>query len=112
MLKTLQKTFSPSPIFSSWLNSGVDFIVKKSSVYRKTEFERRRKVKFGNITLWIASIEDIIISKLFWAKESLSEMQLNDVKNLYNSSYEIDTNYLESWINKLNLNAVYKMVQV
>jgi len=48
------------------------------------------------------SKEDLIISKLFWAKDSDSELQLGDVKNLVATGY--DSTYLEYWTRELGLN--------
>jgi hypothetical protein len=42
----------------------VDCIIRKSSEYRKTEFERRQKISVGDFTTFIVSKEDLIISKL------------------------------------------------
>ena len=50
----------------------------------------------------IVSKEDLIISKLWWAKDSRSEVQLGDVKNLLVTRY--DTIYLERWTPALGLN--------
>ena len=50
----------------------------------------------------IVSKEDLIISKLWWAKDSRSEVQLGDVKNLLVTGY--DTIYLERWAPALGLN--------
>ena len=58
------------------------------------------------IPVWLVSKEDLIISKLYWAKDSHSELQLRDVKNLLNSSYDAD--YLESWTRKLELHELLK----
>jgi hypothetical protein len=60
----------------------VDFIVRKQDEYRRVEFERRQKVAILDFTTCIVSKEDLIISKLWWAKDSHSELQLGDVKNL------------------------------
>lgn len=40
------------------------------------------------------SREDLVLSKLVWAKDSRSEMQLRDVRNLL--SADCDTEYLVS----------------
>ncbi len=61
----------------------VDLIVRKDSEYRHIEFQRKRRVQFGGIPIWIASPEDLIISKLHWAKDSFSEIQLKDIKNIF-----------------------------
>jgi hypothetical protein len=58
----------------------VDCIVRKSSPYRRAEFERRQRFVIEDFSTWIASKEDLIISKLAWAKDSGSEIR--DVKTM------------------------------
>lgn len=82
----------------------LDFIIRKQHEYRKEEFQRRKKVKIGEFEIFIVCIEDLILSKLFWAKDSLSEMQLNDVRNLLQSDY--DLKYLHKWAQNLGLKAL------
>ena len=89
----------------------IDFIVRKESSYRKLEFERRRPAEFEGQKIWIVSPEDLILSKLFWAKESLSEMQLGDVKNLLRLVKDLDTAYIEKWVDSLYLRDIYQKVQ-
>lgn len=72
----------------------VDFIVLKSGDYRREEFARRRKITLGDFQTWIVSREDLILSKLYWARDSKSEMQLRDVRNLITA--ECDADYLRS----------------
>jgi hypothetical protein len=79
----------------------VDFIVRKDSEYRRLEFERRRSIPFEGIEINIVSAEDLIISKLYWAKDSMSEMQLRDVKNILKTVSDIDMDYIEEWIKKI-----------
>lgn len=54
----------------------VDLIVRKNSEYRHAEFERPKSVDFAGISTWIASREDLILSKLVWACDTGSEMEL------------------------------------
>ena len=79
-------------------------VVRKKSEYRRAEFARRQKIKILDFTTWIVSKEDLIISKLFWAKDSHSEMQLGDVKNLLATGP--DATYLERWTRELELNTL------
>ncbi|MGB8353399.1 MAG: hypothetical protein WCD79_05890 [Chthoniobacteraceae bacterium] len=79
----------------------VDCIVRKSTPYRRVEFERRQRIVIGNFSTCIASKEDLIISKLHWAKDSHSELQLRDVKNL--ASTGVDRVYIEHWTHELGL---------
>ena len=79
----------------------VDCIVRKQSEYRLNEFNRRHRIKILDFETWIVSKEDLVLSKLFWAKDSHSEQQLNDVKNLLATGG--DRAYIERWTAKLGL---------
>jgi len=56
----------------------------------------------------ITSPEDLLLSKLYWAKESSSETQLRDVRNLLKTVPDMDMDYVEEWIKKLGLDQVFK----
>jgi len=71
-----------------------DCIILKRQPYRQEEFARRQKVTIGDFETWIVSREDLILSKLYWARESRSEMQLRDVSNLL--VVDCDQAYLRS----------------
>jgi len=89
----------------------VDFIVRKDSLYRKTEFERRRRIQIDEVSVRVVTPEDLILSKLFWAKDSSSELQLGDVRNLLRTLKDMDWDYLEKWVGSLGLEAVYAKVK-
>ncbi len=73
----------------------IDFVIRKDSPYRNTEFQRKRQIDLDADThIWIVSPEDLIISKLYWSKDSLSDFQLRDVKNLLTSTKNLDQEYL------------------
>jgi predicted nucleotidyltransferase len=59
------------------------------------------RVQVEGFEVWVVSKEDLILSKLHWAKESLSERQLADVENLIATGCDMD--YLRSWSAALNL---------
>jgi hypothetical protein len=79
----------------------VDFMVRKNEAYRHHEFSRRVRMRIDGFDAWVVSKEDLILSKLDWAKESLSERQLSDVQNLIATG--CDTDYLREWSAKLHL---------
>lgn len=84
----------------------VDCIIRKKSEYRRMEFERRQRISILDFTTFIVSKEDLIISKLFWAKDSHSEIQLGDVKNLLATGY--DAPYLQRWTRELGLDNLFE----
>lgn len=83
----------------------VDCIIRKGSPYRRAEFERRQRIRIEDFSTWIASKEDLIISKLWWAKDSHSELQLRDVRNLVGTGS--DTAYIERWTKELGLHSLW-----
>jgi len=84
----------------------VDCIIRKRGEYRRVEFERRQRISILDFTTFIVSKEDLIISKLFWAKDSQSEIQLGDVRNLLATDY--DAAYLQRWTRELGLDNLLK----
>jgi len=79
----------------------IDCVLKKTSDYQKQAFEKREKTDYYGKAIWIIGKEDLILSKLFWAKDSGSEMQLRDVKNLMRSGFDIY--YTEKWTDELGI---------
>lgn len=88
----------------------VDCVVRKETDYRREEFARRRAVSIAGRQVFIVSPEDLILSKLDWAKESRSQMQLDDVRNLLGSVQGLDTAYLTRWADRLGLSSLYREV--
>ena len=87
----------------------VDFIVLKSDAYRQEEFSRRQSISIGDFQTWIVSREDLILSKLWWARNSRSEMQLRDVRNLLTP--DCDQGYLQSQALTLGMSELLAEVQ-
>jgi len=86
----------------------IDFIVKKNSAYQQAAFSRRKQVLIEQSPMWFVSPEDLVLSKLIWAKDSHSEMQLNDVRNLMQTVDNLDLKYIDDWISQLRLEEIYK----
>ena len=86
----------------------VDFIVRKQTGFRLNEFERRRRIILRDFETWIVSKEDLILSKLFWAKDSHSDFQLRDVRNLIMTG--CDRAYIERWTDELGIVSLWKEI--
>lgn len=86
----------------------VDCIVRKPTDYRLKEFSRRQRIKIQDFEIWIVSKEDLILSKLFWARDSHSELQLRDVKNLVATG--CDHAYIGRWTNELGVTKLWEEV--
>jgi hypothetical protein len=88
----------------------VDFIVRKDSPYRRREFSRRKEVAVDDGSLYLVAAEDLILSKLEWAKDSRSEMQLSDVRNLLKTVKPLNRRYLARWAKELGVESLYREV--
>jgi predicted nucleotidyltransferase len=86
----------------------VDCVVLKPNAYRQEEFARRRQINLGDFKTWIVSREDLVLSKLYWAKDSKSEMQLGDVRNLL--STDCDMEYLRSRAKTLKVDVLLEEI--
>ena len=80
-----------------------DFMILKDEPYRQTEFDRRSKLVFLNMSIYIVSPEDLLISKLIWIQQIQSGLQIEDIKTLVELP-EMDWVYVRQWINTLKLN--------
>ncbi|MEL6941381.1 MAG: DUF6036 family nucleotidyltransferase [Bacteroidota bacterium] len=85
--------------------SGVkfDFMVYKDSDYNWTAFQRRNEVEFYERKIYIASPEDLIISKLQWYNISESGKQMEDIEFLLTLE-DLNMPYLVGWSNRLLIN--------
>lgn len=88
----------------------IDFVVRKETPYRQTEFSRRRKITVDDRIIYIVAPEDLILSKLVWAKDSRSEVQLTDVRNLLGSVKGINRRYLSRWAKQLSVDFLYREI--
>ena len=87
----------------------VDCVIRKDTPYRREEFSRRQSVNIEGHPLTIVAPEDLILSKLEWAKETRSEVQMGDVRNLLRTVAKLDQDYLKQWASVLG---VQTMLQV
>ena len=68
-------------------------IVRKDSAYRQAEFARRKSVDLGGVRTGMVSREDLILSKLLWARDAKSELQMRDVPHFPHISDGICGNF-------------------
>ena len=81
----------------------IDVIVRKDSPYREEEFRRRRSATIDDVAMWVVSPEDLILSKLHWARESRSEVQLRDVRNVIAAQPSLEWPYLNAWAARIGV---------
>ncbi|MCC7308153.1 MAG: hypothetical protein IT173_11350 [Acidobacteria bacterium] len=68
----------------------VDFIIRKPNLLETQKFERRRLSSLGGVEFYVIGKHDLILSKLDWAKDSYSELQFKDIRNLIESGVDVD----------------------
>lgn len=81
----------------------VDFIVKKEGDFRDMEFSRRKQIDVEGTPVSIVAPEDLILSKLVWAKDSKSDLQLRDVREMLAEQTNLDKDYLDQWSEELGV---------
>lgn len=86
----------------------VDFIVRKDTPFRVEEFRRRRPIVVDEATIWFASPEDVILSKLVWMAESGSEVQRRDINAMLALVPDLDRDYIERWVDQLGVQGLWK----
>jgi hypothetical protein len=69
-------------MISSSTSLKVDCIVRKDTPTEKAKFARRTRGRIGDHEFWAVSRDDLILSKLAWARESLSQRQFEDIDRL------------------------------
>ena len=89
-------------IHNEWVIKA-DFIIRKNEEYRREEFSRRQKIVIDDTAIFVVSVEDLILSKLIWGKQSLSELQLNDVRQMISTVSKLDWKYIEKWATVLGI---------
>lgn len=76
----------------------------------------RRRIRRNNASILCGpgspwwNQEDLIISKLFWAKETDSEIQIGDVRNL--AATGCDAAYVENWTRELGLTNLWQQCRL
>lgn len=89
-------------IHNEWIIKA-DFIPRRDEPYRKLEFARRRVVEVEGAGIAVVAPEDLILSKLCWARDSESGLQQRDVRQMIQSVRDLDWPYLEQWSARLGV---------
>ncbi len=89
-------------IHTEWIIKA-DFIVRGDEEYRLVEFDRKRQFEIEGTPIWVVAPEDLILSKLKWAKDSNSELQRRDVQVLAKSGTGLDWDHLQIWAERLGV---------
>ncbi len=79
-----------------------DFVILKNEEFRQEEFSRRVQMDYFGKSIYIVSVEDLLLSKLIWIQQLQSALQVEDIRNLCRLN-TIDWHYVKKWIVQLNL---------
>jgi len=84
----------------------VDFMIHKQTPFDESRFARRGIVDIAGVSVQAASAEDMLLTKLWWAKLGESDRQLNDAVGILKVQGEtLDRRYVEQWVDILELRA-------
>jgi hypothetical protein len=115
--ESIQKAIAhgdPFNLIDSYTGLKADFWPLKSDSYHQTCFNRRKKCRIFGIDTYIASPEDVILTKLEWYKLSGgSEMQFKDALGIYEVQRKnLDLEYIYKWSEYLGVkDLVDKLVE-
>ncbi len=85
----------------------IDFFLMKDDEFTKQQNIRKRPTMIGDQQIFFVSPEDLILSKLIWAKKSGSDRQLDDVRSVSEMmSEQLDWEYLNRWAKELGVDGL------
>lgn len=73
----------------------IDIALIKDTAFHRHAFEQREKVRIWEVDLWSIRRDDLIVSKLYWAKDSRSERQIRDVAGMMLHGFDLE--YVREW---------------
>lgn len=79
-----------------------DFVILKNEDFRQEEFNRRVEMEYLGKSVYLVTVEDLLISKLIWIQVLQSAIQIQDIKNLAELD-TLDWEYINKWIKELKL---------
>jgi hypothetical protein len=98
-----QSLFNAVDMATGWK---IDLIIRKSRPFSNEEFRRRKLVNVQGRSLFVASAEDVVVSKLERAKLTQSQRHIEDVAGILRMRWDsLDRAYLEKWILELRIEA-------
>ncbi len=72
------------------------FVCLSSDSFESSRLDRRVRLKVLGIDTWVATAEDVVLSKLLWRAQTRSEVQWRDCVEIA-ATQKLDTTYLRLW---------------
>jgi hypothetical protein len=89
----------------------IDFWILTNSKFDSSRFSRRTAHKIEGINYFFSSLEDMILIKLVWFKESGHMKHADDIRGMLNfNKNKLDVKYLKNWITLLDLDDQTKQI--
>jgi hypothetical protein len=79
-----------------------DFVILKNEDFRQEEFNRRVEMEYLGKSVYLVTVEDLLLSKLIWIQVLQSAIQIQDIKNLAELD-TLDWEYINKWVKELKL---------
>lgn len=86
----------------------IDCIILKADEYSQVAFANRRDVDVEGVMISLIAPEDLIVTKLIWAKKSGSDIQIRDVHQMLTGNEKLDYDYLNRWARKTSVEKLLK----
>ena len=83
----------------------IDLIPLRDDQLEQVAFRRREKMDWHDTTIFVISAKDLVLSKLRWAKNSMSERQLADVRAIMSTGLVDEDEDFRRWVGHLGLAA-------
>ncbi len=90
-----------------------DLIIRKDRPFSEAEFARRQAADFFGTSLHVASLEDVMLSKLEWATLGGTARQIDDVRALLRiNAGHTDVAYVERWLDVLGVRRQWELASI
>jgi hypothetical protein len=80
------------------------FVCSLANKFEASRLDRRVKLDVLGVSTWVATPEDVVLSKLLWRAETRSETQWRDCIEIA-ASQKLDHDYLKFWASYLGISA-------
>ena len=102
------RTFNLLDLSGGWK---VDLVIRKDRPFSEVEFGRRQQLLVFGVPAMVASVEDVLLTKLEWAKLSGSARQVDDALGIVAvQQLGLDLLYLRNWATELDVSALLERV--
>ena len=100
-------------LIDSTTGGKIDFVVAKDSDFERSRFIRIRNIEFSSTeSVAFASPEDVILKKMEWFMKDHSDRHVRDILGILRvQKASIDFLYIESWLEKLGVTEVWRMIR-